>query len=557
MWLLFSGLAEGFGIVTLLPLLQLVTTNNGPAPSTGIGKAILEVFHAVGITPSLEAFLCVIVAGIILKAFFLLIAVKEVGFTVAHVTTDLRLQLIRALLEARWAYFISQPAGHFSNAISSEAVRAASAYQAAAFLIALLIRTAIYASLAIIVSWKIALLGISIGFLLTFALRGLISMARSAGDSQTDLLRSLSARLTDALQGIKPVKAMAREKHLKPLLEAETRGLNEAQERQVMSTQILQTVQEPLVVIMISAGLYALMTYTKQPFSALLLMAFLFHRLLNGIHALQQNYQSITVGESALWSMRKSIQRAELESEKISQDGVPPTLEKEIRLENIQFFYGDKPVLENVTLSIPAGTFTAITGPSGAGKTTIADLIVGLYQPSKGNIFIDGVALQTLRLGDWRHMIGYVPQEMFLFHDSLIHNVTLGDPSIGRVAVEQALRAAGAWHFVSELPDAMDTIIGERGATLSGGQRQRIAIARALARKPKLLILDEITASLDPQSEAEICDALKALRGSATIVSISHQPAMVQAADYIYRLTEGVIERLSPPGNPSNNSVLE
>lgn len=553
-WLLFSGLAEGFGVITLLPLLQLVT--DGPSANTnGIGQIILEGFRAFGIAPSLGPLLCFIVAGISLKALFLLAAAKEVGFTVSHVTTDLRLQLIRALLGARWSYFISQPSGHFSNAISSEAVRAASAYQAASFLISLLIRTTIYAALAIMVSWKIALLGLAAGFVLMFLLRGLVTMARTAGGNQTDLMKSLSARLTDALQGIKPVKAMAREKYLRPLLEAETEGLNKAQERQVISTQILQTIQEPLVVIMISIGLYAVMTYTKQPFSALLLMAFLFHRLLNSIHSLQQNYQSIAVGESALWSIREGILRAEEQGENMCTAGHSPTLERDIRFENVAFLYANKPILKDVSLSIPARSFTAIVGPSGAGKTTIADLIVGLYQPAEGKILIDNVPLSGLHLENWRHMIGYVPQEMFLFHDSIYHNVTLGDPAIQRADVEQALRAAGAWDFISELPKGMDTIIGERGATLSGGQRQRVAIARALARKPKLLILDEITTALDPKSEAEICSTLRGLRNSATIVSISHQLAMMQAADHIYRLSNGTIEALPSPGTVDESFV--
>jgi ATP-binding cassette subfamily C protein len=136
-------------------------------------------------------------------------------------------------------------------------------------------------------------------------------------------------------------------------------------------------------------------------------------------------------------------------------------------------------------------------------------------------------------------MIGYVPQEIFLFHETVFQNISLGDKTITDKDVEGALLAAGALDFVSKLPSGMHTIIGERGAKLSGGQRQRIAIARALVHKPKLLILDEATTALDPRTEAEICDTLQQLCGQTTIIAISHQPAIAEVADVVYKIKNG------------------
>jgi len=144
---------------------------------------------------------------------------------------------------------------------------------------------------------------------------------------------------------------------------------------------------------------------------------------------------------------------------------------------------------------------------------------------------------------DWRRNLGYVPQEMLLFHDTLLHNITLGDESIDRDEVEQALRKAEAWDFVSALPSGLDTVIGAQGTRLSGGQRQRVAIARALVRKPKLLILDEVTTALDPHTEAEICRTLSKLKGDVTIVAISHQEAISEVADITYKLINGTVDR--------------
>ena len=147
--------------------------------------------------------------------------------------------------------------------------------------------------------------------------------------------------------------------------------------------------------------------------------------------------------------------------------------------------------------------------------------------------------MQDVDVRAWRGMIGYVPQETFLFHDTIMANVTLGDDEISRARVEGALRRAGAWEFVAALPESLDSVVGERGARLSGGQRQRIAIARALIRDPALLILDEATTALDPETEAGIAATMRRLTGKVTVLSISHQPAMKRAADIVYRIDGG------------------
>ena len=138
-------------------------------------------------------------------------------------------------------------------------------------------------------------------------------------------------------------------------------------------------------------------------------------------------------------------------------------------------------------------------------------------------------------------MIGYIPQETILLHDTVLNNVTLGDPGLSEAEAREALRAAGAWEFVNSMPQAMQSIVGERGGKLSGGQRQRISIARALVHRPELLILDEATSGLDPESEAAVCDTLQRLRGKLTILAISHQSALVKIADKSYRIRDGKI----------------
>ena len=216
-------------------------------------------------------------------------------------------------------------------------------------------------------------------------------------------------------------------------------------------------------------------------------------------------------------------------------------------LEDVSFSYADRLVLDSVSIEIPAGCVTVLMGPSGAGKTTIADIILGLYPPDRGRVLLDGVPLDEIDLRSWRRSVGYVPQELVLFHDSICANVALGDPSVGEAEVRRALEMAGAWEFVEALPQGLWTGVGPGGAKLSGGERQRIALARALMGRPKLVILDEATSALDPETERQICVNVRRLAGQTTVLAITHRPALLEIADRRYRVEDGRVEELLAP----------
>ena len=536
--LLVSGVVEGLGIAAILPLVAMAT---GVETDSSLARAVATGLGVVGLEPTLGVLLTFVVVGMAFKGLFLWLALNHVGYAIAQCAADLRLELIDDLLHARWSYFTSQPTGDLAAAISREATVASNAYRNTAMAIASLIQVAVYATLALLVSWQTALLALAAGGLITLILHKLVEVTRRAGHRQTVLVKSLLTRMVDALNGIKPIKAMARDEHLMPFLQAETQGLNEAQRLKVIASQSLATFQEPLLVLIMAIGLFVALRYLTAPFATLLVLAFLFSRIVNQVNVFLRYVQALAVGESAFWSLREAMQKARSARETHTGRRPPPPLEEGIELDNVSFAYDDQPVLRGVSCTIPSGRLAAIIGPSGCGKTTLADLLLGLHHPAAGVIRVDGIPFDEIDLRAWRRTIGYVPQEMFLFHDTIEKNVTLGDPALDTAAINAALQAAGAWEFIEALPDGIHTIVGEHGSKLSGGQRQRIALARALAARPRLLILDEVTTALDPETEAAICRTLAALRGRATIVAISHQPAVVNVADVVYRLANGSI----------------
>jgi ATP-binding cassette subfamily C protein len=537
--LVLGALAEGLGISTLLPLLGLVTAGAGAeaAEPSQLERAVMAGLDRFGVEPSMGNLLLLFVAAMVVRSGLVLVAMRQVGYTIAHVTTDLRLSLLRALSAARWSYFTKQPTGVIANSIATESNRASSAFLSCANVASLSIQSVLYASIALVVSWQVTLAAFLAASITMYAASYFVTLMRKAGDRQTKLLNSLLSRLTDSLQAVKPLKAMAREALMGPLLEKDTQKLNRALERRVLAREALKAVQTPLMIAFLCLGIYLAMTFWEIPLAELGVLGYLFNSTIQRLGKAQRQYQNVVSNESALWSLQALIDRAERHRESAEGERIP-TLAREISFEGVALRYGDRAVLEDASFQIPAGQITAVVGHSGAGKTSLADLVCGLVRPASGVIRVDGVPLEEVDLKAWRKMIGYVSQEMLLLNDTIRANVTLGE-DLSDAEVETSLRQAGAWSFVAALPDGLDGLVGEHGARLSGGQRQRISIARALVHDAKLLILDEATTALDPETEITVLESLAVLRGEKTILAISHQPQLMAIADRVYRVDAG------------------
>jgi ATP-binding cassette subfamily C protein len=225
------------------------------------------------------------------------------------------------------------------------------------------------------------------------------------------------------------------------------------------------------------------------------------------------------------------------------------TFQKSLKLENVKFSYDTDArqphptmALKGILMEIRANQTTAIVGPSGSGKSTIADIIAGLLRPSQGMILLDEQLLTPEMSRGWRTQVGYVGQETVLFHGTIRSNLLWANPQATEDEMRSALELASA-HFVTELPDGLDHHVGDRGVLLSSGQRQRIAVARALVRKPSLLILDEATNALDVDNERQILRAINELHGTLTVLLITHRASTIRFADYIYEVSRGMVSQ--------------
>lgn len=302
-----------------------------------------------------------------------------------------------------------------------------------------------------------------------------------------------------------------------------------------------------IVLVQLAAG-----TRVNEVVPVLGLYAFAGYRLLPALQQVFTAATQIRYSSGALDEVHRLFQTA-VESEMDSTQPVPTlpepvpiSFERSVVLDGVSFNYSgsDVPVLHDVSLKIDAKSSVAFVGPTGAGKTTIVDILLGLLEPDSGEILVDGHPITIQDLPKWQRLIGYVPQQIFLTDDTITRNIALGvqDAEIDMGEVQRAARMAQIDDYVAGLADGYDTLVGEQGLRLSGGQRQRLGIARALYHDPEILVLDEATSALDGSTEQAVFDAITGLAGKKTVVMIAHRLSTVRACDNIFLLSQGRLE---------------
>ncbi|MCU0839598.1 MAG: ABC transporter ATP-binding protein/permease [Rhodospirillales bacterium] len=538
LFLVLAGFAGGIGMMSLLPLLAIATGGIDETSSQSI-RLIADMLSRVGVPLEIGVLMAVYVGLITLKAGLIMFGMRLVSISAASVATRLRTQFMDHLMDVRWGFFTQHPIGRIANAFAGEAAVCGTAYQIAAAFLSAAVQAVVFIAVAFTVSWRLTLVAIVFGLATTLSLNVFVRITRRAGQRSTQDARELTVYFMDALNNIKPLKAMAKHKRFAAFFDKKIRSLRRAQRVLITSQEARRSIQEVLQAICLSIAFVVAISLLKYEIAEVLVMALLLMRVMKNIGGIQENFQKATSVEAVYVAFQQIMGDAQRARERLGV-GMTPHLRHGVTVDGVWFAYGKKaPVLRGATLEIPVGAITVLTGPSGAGKTTITDLLVGFYEPSEGAILVDGVPLSDIDLLQWRGMIGYVPQEIVLLHDDVYANVALGDPTISEADAETALRQAGAWEFVSGMPEGMATKVGEKGSRLSGGQRQRIALARALAQRPRLLILDEVTSALDPESEALICASVRQLASDIAVIAVTHRPALLGIADRVYHVEGG------------------
>jgi ATP-binding cassette, subfamily C, bacterial len=534
--LLVASLFEGIGLATLIPVISVAT--NSPETASPAELALRGFMDTIGLPIEIGPLIVIMVIAMTLRAVTTMGAMSFVGYTSAAVSADLRREVVAKLMQVRWRYFANQRMGRITTVISNDANRAARAYMLSAEFIALSAQALVMAIIAIVISWQLALFAALLGGALVISLFGLIKASKRAGRQQTFRTRELIIFLYDTLNNLKVIRAMGRQAPFANLLDQKIKRVRNAVRREVVLTEALNNLQLVVMAVFLGGGFFVLFTFFEAPLAEIIVAGLVVSRSVNAIGKLQKVYQKAMTLESAFISTRDLINEIGADPE-IKSGTRPAAFNELIRLDKLYFAHGQTPVLRGLSLELEAHKLTVLTGLSGGGKTTTVDILLGLHQPDQGRVTVDGVPFAELDLDGWRRLVGYVPQEVFLLHDSVRANLTLGDDAIDEATIWWSLELAGIADFVRGLEDGLEAVVGEGGGRLSGGQRQRIALARALVHRPRLLILDEVTSALDPATAYAVARQIQGLTKETTVLTITHRPEFLDVADRIFSVANG------------------
>ncbi len=536
------SLTEGVGLLLLIPMLQLVGFDVEQGAISRLAEFVSTIFTTIGLHPTLIA---------VLAAYVLIIATHALlnrwrtaaSLTLQHeFVVSLRRRLYQAIANANWIFFARSRSSDFTHALTTELDRVGIATEYLLLLTVNAIVVSVYILLALQLSAVMTGLVFAFGAGLLLLLKGKSRAAHATGEELSQATNDLYAATIEHLDGMKTARSYgAQDRHVEifsRLTERVAHVYTDAT-RNHAGAKLWFDIGSVLI---LSILLYVSFEILAIPAAGVLLMLFLFARIIPKFSSIQQSYQYFMNVLPAFDLVMAMQARCEAAAEPKAEPSKEIKLRHVVQLEQVSFSYeedGTARVINSLDLTINAGDTTAIVGPSGAGKSTIADLVLGLVVPDHGRLLVDGIPLRSEHMRSWREQIGYVAQDTFLFHETVRANLLWARPEATDDAIREALKLAAADEFVSRLPQGVETVIGDRGVRLSGGERQRLALARALLRKPVLLILDEATSALDSENERRIQNAIEQLHGQVTVLVITHRLSTVRWADVIHVLEQG------------------
>jgi ATP-binding cassette subfamily C protein len=551
-----AGLGQALGVLLLVPLLGAV----GVSASSSVSRSARGAFHAFGLRPSLTTvlavYVCVSGATAALSAYQ---SVLSTRYRLEFVDR-LRVRLYSAIALARWRHLMSMRQSDVLAVLTTNVIWVGTGALAVLQIVVVVIVTGAQLAAAIRISPALTGLAILVSAVLVALVWPLVRRSRRLGHELLGRNRDVLGLTTGFLDALKLTKAYGREDdHVQAFSDA-IAGARRSQIGFTRASAIATAVQTTLTALLLATVVDIAVKSLHVPVGSLLVVAFVFTRVVSQLTALQSSIQQVAQALPAFDEVLDLI--AECEQAEEGYRNLRLLLPRigighGVVLDEVRFVYPQRgserdEALAGVTFEIPSGSMVAMAGPSGAGKTTLADLVAGLMSPTSGEVIVGGTPLTPERMLAWRGSVALVPQDPFLFHDTIEANLRWACPDATHDQIWEALETAAAG-FVRQLPGQLLCVVGDRGMRLSGGERQRLAMARAMLREPDLLILDEATSSLDTENERSIRRALLELRGRTTILVIAHRLSTATDADQIVVLDAG---RVTEAGTWSELSHL-
>lgn len=542
-----SGILEGVGITAIIPLFSFVSEGR-PKGSDFISRAIEKFFSILSLDYTLFSLLAFVVALFIVKSVALFLANYTAGQITSRYETKTRNELLASTLDADWPYLARQKLGHLDQILTTNVDQSSKLLSYISYSILVVANLITYSLLVVNISATVAALALILGAALLLALGPLFRKNTFAAEKQVNLYKTLAHYINENVLGMKIVKSA----FVKDKVKEKAGEYFENMRRMNMEITFLRNATnvllQPLGLLFIISVFVFFYKATVFNFAAFAVAVYAINKVFTYVQMAQSNLHAIYGLAPHLVSVAEY--RSEVARSREADSGTEGfSFKNSLEFKNVGFSYSRERgiVLKNLNFRIKKGEMTGIIGPTGAGKTTVVDLLLRLYSPTEGEILLDGKNIAEISMREWRNNIGYVSQETFLLNDTIENNIRFYGEEISRQDIKEAAKLANTLDFINSLPQKFATVIGERGIMLSGGQRQRIILARALARRPQILVLDEATSALDSESESLIQKSIEGLKGTITVLAIAHRLSTVKISDRIIVLDKGkIIEEDSP-----------
>jgi ABC-type multidrug transport system fused ATPase/permease subunit len=538
---IFLGLFQGVGLVILVPLLSITGLKSIPKVDSKIVDNARYFFQAIHVNVSFVNVLIFFVLIIIFYAtlkYFSSIVNTSIS---QDYSNNLRKRLHRAILKTEWITIVKVRSSDLIGLLSREIQQVSFGVISLTNLLGTLILLLIHILMAFIISWKVSLFIMGVGFLLFIMQRKILTSSLAKGKQNKKMLSEIQKNLQELFLTIKITKSQNLTENQLQNFDSMSDQVNHNFISFNKSKAISDFSYDVGSSMLIAGFLFFIYRFYDQPVIDLLMLVYIYSRILPGVKSCSSSFQTVLNNLPIAKDVRKNIELFENNIETDFYEGSKKVeLNYGIKVENLFFAYNEsKQILKNASFFIEANKVTMITGKSGIGKSTFADILIGLLKPTSGTISVDNKSLSEIGYASWRSQIAYMSQERFLFNDSIRNNLLWSNPNASEIDMWEALERVQAKNYVESLRFGLDTVVGDRGIHLSGGQRQRIALAMALIRKPKLLILDEATNELDEITENEIYKHIFELKNEMTIFVITHRLASLRYADKVYLFENG------------------